>query len=157
MITTRLALLLIRVLLSTVALVYSLLKIAVAPDPTPLFGFPAASIDDSALPINTTPLFATFMLALTAIVALHVIIATSASLWSDFKRFGHPAPFSSPGQIALLTISSLISIYYFIVSVLVGGMWFYTLTLAALFSVLTVYEGRQYGDFNEIKDNPLGN
>lgn len=153
MITTRLALVLIRMVLTLVALTYAVLKLFVEPRTTPLFGLPMDAAVN--LPIDTNPAFAISVILFSIAVSGTLLITTSHSIWTEFARYGHLAPFSSPLQIALLSIFACISTYYFVIAVLADGRWYYSATLAVVAVILAIYEGRQYADFNQVKVHPV--
>lgn len=155
MITTRLALVMIRLVLALVALAYAVLKLFVETGATPLFGLTARDTQSAILPINTNPTFAATVIVLSVVVSGALLFFTSRGLVSDYRRFGYPAPFASPIEIVLTTLFACFSVYYFVIAILADGRWYYSGTLALIAVLLSIYEGRQYADFGKVKTHPV--
>jgi hypothetical protein len=146
MINARFALVVVRLILTGVAAVYGVLKLTVAPDAAPLLGVPASLARELTLPYETNPTFARLVIVVSIIVALTIIAVTVRDWVKETKEYGHPAPFASPLVLALMTMFALFAVYYFVVAVVVGAFWFYSLTVASISVLLALYEGRQYSD-----------
>jgi hypothetical protein len=155
MITPRLALVCIRFILVTVAAFYGILKLFIDTDASPLLGVSSSVAVTLNTPISTNPTFARSALSLGILLSLSLVYLTIRSSIKEWKFYGHVAPYSSPGVLALMTLFSCMAVYYFVVAFVAGGMWFYSGTLALVAISLSVYEGRQYADFFQVKDNPL--
>jgi hypothetical protein len=146
MITQRLALVTVRLIVATVALVYGLLKLFIAPDASPLLGVPAAVAVTLNTPISTNPTFARIAISLGILISGALVTLTIREVLTQNKRFGHVAPYSSPSVIALTVLFSCMAVYYFVIAVISDAQWFYTGTLALIAVILAVYEGKQYAD-----------
>jgi hypothetical protein len=154
MITPRLAIIIARMLIVFVAAFYGVLKFVV-PDASPILGVPAEVAVTLNAPFYTNPVYARLVILTALAITVLLLVISATSMVRDYKAFGHVAPYSSPGAIALLSLFSCMSIYYFVVSIVAGGLWYFSGTVAAIAIVMSVYEGRQYAQFNAIKTDPL--
>jgi len=142
MLTSRVALIVIRLILVCTAVFYAVLKVF-SPGPTPLILKPAA-VHIANAPSQTNPAWSQFTIVLIVTIGVLVIYATVRDMLSDRKAYGEIATFSEPGTIALIWLFALTCVYRWVVSMLLGAQWFYAGTLAILMVGLAIYEGRQY-------------
>jgi hypothetical protein len=155
MITPRLALVFIRLILVTVAAFYGILKLFLDTDASPLLGVPTSVAVTLNTPISSNPTFARVALALGIMLSLSLVYLTIRSSIREWKFYGHVAPYSSPGVMALMTLFSCMAVYYFVVAVVAGAFWYYTGSLALIAITLSLYEGRQYADFTTVEKHPV--
>jgi hypothetical protein len=145
MYTYRLGLILIRLVIASVAAFYGLLKL-VFPEASPLFSVPREVAVTLQSPYYTNKNFAIALIVLNIAIAVLIVVITSRDLYSDFRKFGHAAPFSRPSIIMLMAVFAMAAVYYLTVAVTVGAPYFYTSTLAFIATALALYEGKQYAD-----------